>query len=101
MLDRDAAKKRMLSSLNNRRNLEAALRTVAAGLPVFPVKAEHRGDGQYALIPVFQSGPRTASKNPERVRSWWHEIPRAIPAIPCSDIVVIQTRCCSGAGRGC
>src|SRR4051812_35346854 len=87
----DQELKRILSINNNRLNRDVALRTVAAGMPVFPVKAEKIANQRYSFVPLFASAPRSATKHLGIIEGWWSHTIRAIPAIPCADIVVIRT----------
>src|SRR5258705_10633390 len=80
---------RAIAMERNRRNLDAALRTAEAGLPVFPVIARNITGSRYNLSPVYPSGPRTASRSPDKIASWWDEHIEAIPGIPCTSIVVL------------
>jgi len=81
---------RAIAMERNRRNLDAALRTAEAGLPVFPVIARNIMGSWYNLSPVYPSGPRTASRSPDKIASWWDEHIDAIPGIPCTTIVVLR-----------
>jgi hypothetical protein len=75
---------------NNRLNLEAALRAAEAGMPVFPVKALKLPASRWNLSPVYPSGPHTATRSRDKIMSCWAEHTDAIPAIPCTSIVVIE-----------
>jgi bifunctional DNA primase/polymerase-like protein len=81
---------RRISMNNNRLNLEAALRTAEAGMSVFPVRAQKISGKRWNLSPVYPSGPRTATRNPDKIASWWDEHLNAIPAIPCTSFVVLD-----------
>lgn len=85
----DRQKVRAIAMERNRRNLDAALRTAEAGMPVFPVKPTQIG-GLWNLSPVYPSGPATASRNRDRIVNWWDEHIDAIPGIACTKIVVLH-----------
>src|ERR1700680_2122284 len=81
---------RRISMNNNRLNLEAALRAAEAGMAVFPVKAQKITGTRWNLSPVYPSGPRTATRSPDKITNWWDEHTDAIPATPCTSFVVID-----------
>lgn len=81
---------RKISMNNNRLNLRAALRTAEAGMSVFPVRAQKITGTRLNLSPVYPSGPRTATRSPDKIAGWWDEHIDAIPAIPCTSIVVLD-----------
>jgi hypothetical protein len=81
---------RKISMDNNRRNREAALRAAEAGMPVFPVKAQKISGKQWNLSPVYPSGPRAATTSPDKIAVWWDEHLDAIPATPCTSVVVLD-----------
>jgi|tagenome__1003787_1003787.scaffolds.fasta_scaffold20948415_2 hypothetical protein len=75
---------------NKKINREAALTVARAGMPVFPVRAQKMflSNGRYRLTPVSALGPYTATKNLDSLDDWrWS---RSIPAIPCTEIVVVH-----------
>jgi hypothetical protein len=79
-----------ISMNNNRLNLGAALRTAEAGMSVFPVRAQKITGMRLNLSPVYPSGPRTATRSPDKIAGWWDEHIDAIPAIPCTSVVVLD-----------
>jgi hypothetical protein len=80
--------RRAIAMDRNRRNLDAALRTAEAGLPVFPINPAQIGR-RWTFSRVYPSGPRTASRSREKILSWWDEHIEA-PGIPCTNIVVLH-----------
>jgi hypothetical protein len=80
---------RKIAMDHNRMNREAALRVAEAGMSVFPLRPQNMA-GRWNLSPVYPSGARTATRSAERIVNWWDQHTTAIPATPCTNIVVID-----------
>ena len=72
-------------------NLEAALTCAAAGGCVFPAKAIYNHEVQrWNKPPAIIDWRSTATTDSRTIEDWWRRNPDAIPAICCTEVVVID-----------
>jgi bifunctional DNA primase/polymerase-like protein len=82
-------------------NLAAALSLANASLRVFPARAIHNAKtGRWNKPPCIKEWQTSASADPDDVARWWQQFPDAIPAISCTEIVVIDADRHPGAAEG-
>ena len=81
-------------------NLVTALRVADAGMRVFPVVASRTLKGRWKMSPAFFGSSLRSSRSAGRIKGWWDVFPDALPAMLCSEYLVIEAEHYPGGDDG-
>lgn len=70
-------------------NLQAALNSAEAGLPVFPVAVTRKANGKKKAKPLVEWGS-AATTDLKTVKNWWRRWPDAVPGAATGDVFVVD-----------
>lgn len=76
--------------MSSNQNLEAALKYAAAGIWVFPCKDRETYGEDECKAPLTPRGFHDYSKDPEQIRAWWEQNPKAWIGVPTGKIHCID-----------